>query len=80
MDLFSGTLKRPKLTPNRTVTEVDRDRTETETWTEWFAKNRTGQGPPNPTPRCLQDFGLALSYVPVNGPNRVRPFKRLHVQ
>ena len=51
MDLFSGTLKRPKLRPNRTVTEVDRDRTETETetWTEWCAKNRTGPGPPNPT-------------------------------
>ena len=50
MDLFSGTLKRPKLRPNRTVTEVDRDRTETETetWTEWCAKNRTGPGPPNP--------------------------------
>ena len=51
MDLFSGTLKRPKLRPNRTVTEVDRDRTETETETpiEWCAKNRTGPGPPNPT-------------------------------
>ena len=26
MDLFSGMLKRPKLRPNRTVTEEDRDR------------------------------------------------------
>ena len=51
MDLFSGTLKRPKLRPNRTMTEVDRDRTETETetWTEWCAKNRTGPGLPNPS-------------------------------
>ena len=36
--LFSGThihgQERPKLRPNRTVTEVDRDWTETETWTE----------------------------------------------
>ena len=56
MDLFSDTLKRPKLRPNRTETEVDRDRneTETETWTEWCAKNQTGPGPPNP------------SYIPLN--------------
>ena len=51
MDLFSGTLKRPKLRPNWTVTEVDRDWTEieTETWIKWCAKNRTGPGPPNPS-------------------------------
>ena len=57
MDLFSSTLKRPKLRPNRTVTEVDRDRTETETetWTKWCAKNWTGPGPPNP--RLKSRFG-----------------------
>ena len=53
MDLFSGTLKRPKLRPNSTMTEVDRDgtETETETWTEWCAKNWTGPGSPNPRNR-----------------------------
>ena len=54
MDLFSGTLKRPKLRPNRTVTEVDRDRTETETetWTEWCAKT----GPDRDRPTLDMDF------------------------
>ena len=34
--------------PDRTVTEVDRDRTETETWIEWCAKNRTVTGTAQP--------------------------------
>ena len=82
MDLFSGTLKRPKLRPNRTVTEVDPDRTETETWTEWCAKNRTGPGPPNPTSADTEgplacrnswtaDLRRTLSVV-------VLPLQRLH--
>ena len=53
--LFSGThihgQERPKLRLNRTVTEVGRDQTETETetWTEWCAKNQPWPGLPNPT-------------------------------
>ena len=52
MYLFLGThihgQERPKLRPNRTVTEVDQDRTETETWAEWCAKNRTVTGTAQP--------------------------------
>ena len=61
MDLFLGTVKRPKLRSNRTVIEVDRDRTETETWTEWCAKNRTGPGLPNPVGNKRHKLGFSLN-------------------
>ena len=79
MDLFSGTLKRPKLRPNWIVTEEDRDRTEieTETWTEWCAKNWTGSGPPNPNCPSLYLFVSFLQIIlrlQAINPSCVAPF------